>query len=55
LDDKCSPGTPEPVAGNALRHFVVIRASKSKLHVIAVGLDGTVIDRSVMATSTHGD
>ena len=46
LDDECTPETPPRLAGNdSLHHFVVVRASQTKLDVLTIGADGSIIDR----------
>jgi predicted phosphodiesterase len=46
LDDECTAETPARVAGNdTTHHFLALRASDRRLEVIAIGSDGSVIDR----------
>jgi hypothetical protein len=46
LQDECSPGTPERLAGNdSMHHFLVMKISETRLQILAIGADGSILDR----------
>jgi hypothetical protein len=52
LDDQCTAETPARVAGNDTKHhFLAIRASDTKLEVLAIAADGSIIDRFKLQAS----